>query len=198
MLDFTPVRQKTMTMQEFAQALSLDQLRTLTEASVERMVTLLDLCTDADVTFVPDDPNARDDAAADPAERALAWTLGHNIVHATASGEEYAAVATEFARGVPFHGRPRYETPWQQITTVEQCRQRLHESRRIRVVSLDMWPDDPHMDVGIVYWNGSGWVNAVGIFVWGLVHDDDHYRQMQNTVRQAHAARMSTAIQKQA
>ena len=74
-----------------------------------------------------------------------------------------------------------------------QCRQRLLESRRIRLASLDMWPDDPHLDVGTVYWDGSGWVNAVGMFVWGLAHDDDHYRQMQKIVRQAHAARTPTS-----
>ena len=152
MLDFTLVRHKTVTMQEFATPLSRDQLRQFTNESVARMVALLDACTDADVTFIPDDPDARDDAAADPHNRTLAWTLSHNVVHASASGEEYAAVATEFARGVPFHGRPRYETPWQQVTTVAQCRQRLLESRRIRLASLDMWPDDPHLDVGTVYW----------------------------------------------
>jgi hypothetical protein len=197
MLDFTPVRQKTMMMQEFAQVLSRDELRQLTNESIDRMMALLDNCIDIDVTFIPDDPDARDDAAADPNDRSLAWTLGHNVVHATASGEEYAAVATEFARGVPFHGRPRYETPWQHITTVAQCRQRLEESRRIRVASLDMWPDEPHFEVGTVYWDGSGWVNAVGIFVWGLAHDDDHYRQMQKITHQAHAARSSAVLYQQ-
>ena len=81
--------------------------------------------------------------AADPADRRLAWTVAHNIVHATASGEEYAAVAADLARGVDFHGRPRFETPWQSVTTVEQCRRRLEESRRIRLASLRMWPIGP-------------------------------------------------------
>src|SRR5262245_986468 len=125
MLDFTPVRQKRMTMQAFVMALSREQLRQLTDELVQRMLTLLECCIDADVTFVPEDPDANDPAAADPTDLQLAWTLGHNIVHATASGEEYAAVAAEFARGVSFHGRPRYETPWQQVRTVAQCRQRL-------------------------------------------------------------------------
>ena len=189
MLDFTPVRQKVVTMQVFAETLAPNELRQLTEESVERMLALLATCTDPDVTFIPDDPLARDDAAADSNDRTLAWTLSHNVVHTTASGEEYAAVATEFARGIPFHGRPRYETPWQHITTVAQCRQRMEESRRIRVASLAMWPDAPHLDVGTVYWDGSGWVNAIGIFVWGLAHDDDHYRQMQKIVDQAHTLR---------
>ena len=112
MLDFTPVKRQETTMNAFAAGLTIADLRRLTEESVAGLAALLDGLVDADVTFVPDDPDARDDAAADPADRALAWTLGHVIVHTTASAEEYAAVATELARGVPFHGRPRYETPW--------------------------------------------------------------------------------------
>ncbi|GAB4204069.1 MAG: DinB family protein [Roseiflexaceae bacterium] len=189
-LDFSPVRNGLISMNDFAAALSLDQLGALTSASIDRMLALLETCTDADVVFVPDDPAANDDAAADPADRGLAWTLGHNIVHATASGEEYAAVATELARGVPFHGRPRYETPWQSVTTVAQCRQRLEESRRIRLASLGMWPDVPHLDNGYVAWSTSGWVNAKGIFVWGLAHDADHERQMRGIIEQAQEVRL--------
>ena len=185
-LDFAPVRTRVVSMNDFAASLSLEQLRLLTEASVERMLALLDTATDAAVVFVPDDPEANDEAAADPSDRGLAWTFGHNVVHATASAEEYAAVATELARGVPFHGRPRYETPWERITTVAQCRQRLEESRRIRVASLGMWPDEPHLENGYVAWSSSGWVNAKGIFVWGLAHDADHERQMQKILEQVH------------
>ncbi|NJO83867.1 MAG: DinB family protein [Blastochloris sp.] len=189
MLDFTLVRQRTISMNDFAHALTINDLRQYTTESVNRMLRLLDACANADIIFVPDDPDANDSAAADAADRGLAWTFGHNIVHTTASAEEYAAIATELARGVPFHGRPRYETPWQQITNVEQCRQRLLESRRIRLASLDMWPDTPNLEIGYVAWDTSGWVNAKGIFVWGLAHDDDHYHQMEQIVRQAHAAR---------
>lgn len=193
MLDFTSVKRGERTMQDLAAALTLDDLRRLTEESVAALEILLDGLEDADVVFVPDDPDALDAAAADPAERHLPWTLEHVIVHTTASGEEYAAVASEFARGVPFHGRPRYETPWRQVTTVVQCRQRLAESRRIRLASLGMWPDAPHLDVGTVYWDGSGWVNARGIFAWGLAHDDDHRRQLEAIVAQARAARGAVA-----
>jgi len=189
MLDFTAVRSGQQLMNDVTAALSLDDLRALTRESVRRMLALLDICTDSDITFIPDDPDARDDAAANSADRRLAWTLGHNVVHTTASAEEYAAVATELARGVEFHGRPRYEVAWQTVTTVDQCRARLHESRRMRVASLDMWPNQPHLDVGYVAWSTSGWVNAKGIFVWGLVHDDDHYRQMQKILEQAHMLR---------
>ena len=71
------------------------------------------------------------------------------------------------------------------MTTLAQCRQRLAESRRIRLASLGMWPDEPHLDNGVVYWDGSGWVNAKGIFAWGLAHDDDHRRQAEGIIRQA-------------
>ena len=189
MLTFAPVKRGERTMNDFAADLTLDDLRRATEESVAALGALLDDLDDADVTFVPDAPDALDEAAADPAERRLAWTLAHVIVHTTASGEEYAAVASEFARGVPFHGRPRFETPWRAVTTVAGCRQRLAESRRIRVASLGMWPDAPHLDVGAVYWQGSGWVNAKGIFAWGLAHDADHLRQARAIVAQAKARR---------
>jgi len=187
MLDFTTVKRGDRTMNDLATTLTLADLRDLTNASIDRFASLLDGLTDDAVVFVPDDPDAHD-SAGDQADRQLAWTLGHVVVHATASGEEYAAVAAEFARGVPFHGRPRYETPWQTMQTIEQCRERLSESRRIRLASLAMWPDTPHLDIGTVYWDGSGWVNAQGIFLWGLAHDADHERQLHGIITQARAA----------
>jgi len=194
MLDFTPVKRDERTMNELVTGLTVEDLARLTEESVGRLEALLEGLTDADVTFVPNDPSADDAAATDPADRALAWTLGHVIAHTTASGEEYAAVATEFARGVPFHGRPRYETPWWEVMTLAQCRQRLDESRRIRLASLGMWPDTPHLEVGHVYWDTSGWVNAKGIFAWGLAHDNDHRRHLEEIACQAAAARGVTRL----
>ncbi len=44
-----------------------------------------------------------------------------------------------------------------------------------------------------MYWDGSGWVNARGIFAWGLAHDDDHRRQLEAIVAQARAARGAVA-----
>jgi hypothetical protein len=148
---------------------------------------------DADVVFVPEDPDARDDAAAYPADRDRAWTVAHNVVHATASGEEYAAAAAGLARGIEYHGRPRYETPWQRVTTVAACRQRLEESRRIRLASLRMWPDRPDLDKGYTPWKRSGWVNAQGIFAWGLAHDQSHRAQIAKILRQVRNLQMASA-----
>ena len=191
MPDFTPVNGYAIPMDRFVREWdpTPDELARLTEASIDRFLALLAGATDADVVFVPDDPAANDGAAADASERNLAWTVAHNVVHATASGEEYAAVAAELARGVDFHGRPRYETPWRSVTTVEGCRRRLEESRRMRLASLRMWPDAPNLTKGYCPWRESGWVNAQGIFAWGLAHDRSHHAQVGAILGQARAVR---------
>ena len=182
--DFTAVSTYRTPMFDFAQPYSLDELRIMTQEAVNAFMRLLSEATDEIVRFVPDDPDAKDSAAADPADVRLAWNIAHNIVHATASADEYATVAAELARGIEFHGRPRSETAWQRVTTIEQCRQRLRESLRLRLASLEMWPDVPNLKVGYAPWRESGWVNAKGIFVWGLPHDDSHIRQIGKILKQ--------------
>src|SRR5215469_15379775 len=122
-----------------------EDLRRLTKQLITQVTKMLRRCVDADVTFVPVDPQASDPGAADE-EQNVAWTLGHIIVHMTASAEEAAAIAAELARGVSYHGRSRYEVPWRSVTTVAECKARLLESGRIRCASLDMWPDRPHFE----------------------------------------------------
>ena len=105
MLDCTPVRTRQMTMQQFASAFTRDDLARWTELSVARFLLLLDAARDVAVSFLPDDPEANDPYAADPADQHLAWPLGHVIAHTTASADEYATVAAEIARVVsPFMG----------------------------------------------------------------------------------------------
>jgi hypothetical protein len=188
MLDFTPVRDEEMTMPELVAGLTPDDLRRLTNEMVDTLLDLISDALDADVVFEPEDPEAHDKYAKDEAEVDMPWTLGHVIVHTTASSEEAAAVAAELARGVRFHGRSRSEVPWQTITTIEQCRQRLEESRRIRLASLDMWPDEPYLENTYKYF-GLEHINAVTRFVFGLKHADDHLGQIVEIVRQAKVAR---------
>jgi hypothetical protein len=188
MLDFQAVREKRMTLAELVTGLTSDDLANLTNEMVDTLLGLIADCTDADVTLVPQDPIADDPHAATEAEIKMAWTLGHVIVHVTASSEESAFLATEMARGVAPHGRSRYETHWQTVTTMEQCRRRLEESRRMRLASLDLWPDEPHLD-SYEAWPGGPQVNAIGRFVLGLSHDDSHVGQMADIVQQARAAR---------
>lgn len=186
MLDFAAVRRKEKTYDDLVAGLSRDDLRQLTNEMVDTMLALIADCTDEDVVFVPLDPKANDPYAADEADREIAWTLGHLVVHTTASAEESAFLAAEMARGVAPHGRSRSEVPWQTVTTIEQCRQRLEESRRMRLATLDVWPDEPYTDVHQQIWGGNS-VNAYGRFILGLGHDTSHLEQIAEVVRQAKA-----------
>ena len=183
MLDFARLRNKEITLAEMTAGMTRNDLRRLTNEMVDTMLALIANCTDADVTFVPDDPEAYDLAATTHSEVNLPWTLGHVIVHTTASAEEYAALAAEQARGIEYHGRSRCEVYWESITTIAQCCYRLEESRRIRLGSLEMWPDRPYLD-NLFESRSYGSFNAYGRFVLGLRHDNDHLRQISNIVGQ--------------
>jgi len=187
MLDFAPVRNKEKRLSDLAIGLDIAALRRLTNEMIDHMLALIADCTDAAVVFEPNDPDAYDSYATDEADKDLAWTLGHVIVHVTASAEESAALAAELARGVEFHGRSRAEVPWQTVTTMAQCRHRLEESRRMRLAALDMWPDTPDLKNYYVPQPGAGRVNAPTRFISGLKHDDDHLGQIADIVRQAEA-----------
>jgi hypothetical protein len=146
MLDFSPVFRKETTLAELTAGLELSDLAALANEVIDTIQDLIADCVDQDVTFVPVDPNAHDTYPASEEETDLAWTLGHVIVHTTAGSEEAAFIAAELARGVEFHGRSRSEVPWESVTTIEQCRQRLEESRRMRLGTLQVWPNEPHLD----------------------------------------------------
>ena len=165
--------------------LTRGDLARLTNEMVDTMLNLIGDCTDADVQFVPDDPDAYDPFAEDEKDIDLAWTLGHVIVHVNASCEESAALAAELARGVEFHGRSRFEIPWESVTEIFECRQRLEESRRICLASLEMWPDNPHLDNYYQVRAEAPRINAIGRYVYGLTHAESHLLQMEEIVRQA-------------
>jgi hypothetical protein len=188
MLDFTAVRNKEMTYAELVADLTVADLRDLTNGIVDYQLGLLASCTDADVLFVPDDPDAHDPYAADESEKEISWTLGHLIVHVTASSEESAALAAEMARGVVRDGRSRSEVPWETVKTVAQCRHRLEESRRMRLASLEMWPDEPHLD-NVKEHERVGKIDAFVRFVFGLSHDQGHLAQIEDVIAQAKVAR---------
>lgn len=170
--------------------LTLDEMRSWTNKMIDTQLALIADATDADVMFQPVDPKADDPYAENAADVTLPWTLGHIIVHVTASSEESAFLAAELARGVAFHGRSRWEVPWQTVTTVAQCRARLAESRRMRLASLDMWPDKPDLENSYQPWEGAPQNNAVRRFMSGLRHDNSHVEQIAEVLRQAHAARI--------
>lgn len=189
MLSFQAVRDKEITFAELVTDLTRDDLRDLTNEMIDTMLGLIADCVDADVIFEPVDPQAHDPYAATPVEVNLAWNLGHVVVHTTASAEEAAAIAAELARGVEHHGRSRYEVPWEEMKTIEGCRQRLEESRRMRLASLEMWPEEAHLENAYEVWSDRPMVNAIGQFVLGLMHEESHLEQIEEIVRQAQVAR---------
>lgn len=189
MLDFQAYSEKKITLSQLTEGVDVDSLRRASNESVDTILGLIANCTDADVVFTPVDPQANDTFAADAADANLPWSLGHLIVHSTASAEEAAALAAEQARGVEHHGRSRYETPWQTVTTIAQCRERLEESRQMRLASLGMWPAVPHME-NIIESNYFGTITPIGRFVLGLTHEFSHLAQIAEVVRQAQAARI--------
>lgn len=188
MLDFAAVRRGEKTIADLAAGLTIDDLRVLTNEMVDRQLSQIGSATDADVVFTPLDPGADDPYAADEAERNISWSLGHLIVHVTASSEEGAFIAAEMARGIEPHGRSRSEIPWESVTTIAQCRHRLEESRRMRLAMLDVWPDKPYLDLTTQQNPSAPALNAIGRFLRGLSHDASHLDQIDEVVRQAKAA----------
>lgn len=193
--DFTPLLERQTTPIEFAANYTVDDLRAMTDPSIDAMLGFLDGLEDADVTFDPIDPHA-DDPYAAPGEENIGWSLAHLIVHVTASSEEGAALSSLLARGIPTKERPRYETPWRDVTTVAGCVARLEESRRMRHAYLDTWPDAPFLDVyrdvSEKFTAHFGLMNAPAAYIFGLSHEVGHFDQFRDVRQQALAARNAT------
>jgi hypothetical protein len=193
MLDFSPLRRRERTIQELAEGLNRPDLAALTVEMCDRQLELIADAGDFDVTFLPEDPEAHDAYADDPSLVGLPWTLGHVILHATASSEESAALALTLARGLPFTGRSRYEVPWKEATTIAFVRHRIEESRRMRLAMLEAWPDLPHHENFYSTVEGRPPINCLGRFLSGLSHDDSHLEQIGKVLTQAKAARTDQA-----
>lgn len=192
MIDFGPLRRREASLQDLAQGLKLADLGKLTEEMCGLQLASIDDAVDEDVVLVPDDPEANDTFAAKPEDVGLSWTLGHVVVHTTASAEESAALALVLARGLPVERRSRYEVPWEQATTVEFIRHRIRESLRMRLSMLAAWPDKPHLDNFYAPYEGRPPMNALGRFLGGLAHDDSHLEQMRKIMVQARQLRAQT------
>lgn len=188
MIDFSPFNRKEMTLHEIAiaQKVTREDLIAMTNEVADLQREMLSTATDADILFVPDDPEANDPGAGEATN--VGWTFAHVLVHMTASGEEGAARSLSLARGVPINERSRYETPWETIQTVAQCVQRVEESRRMRLTMLSAWPDQPLYDVTVERPH-FGTLNAISIYLIGVFHDDMHIPQLRRTLEQAQAAR---------
>lgn len=194
MIDFSGIDNKTQVIYDLAQAYTVEDLRRVTNESIDFMLNILRDLTDADVTFDPLDPKA-DDPYAKEGEEKIGWSLAHLVVHVTATSEEWAAYSPILARGIPYGADPRlrYETEWTAVTTHTQCIQRLEESRRMRLGALDMWPDAPNLELkrqlSPRYVELFGEMNAPALFLFGLYHEVGHRAQFEDVRQQAMAAR---------
>jgi DinB superfamily len=191
MLDFSPVQRGEKTSQELAANLTREDLADLTDEMCDLQLEAIADAVDEDVDFVPDDPEANDTFAAKPEDVGLSWTLGHVVVHATASSEESAALALTLARGLPVTGRSRYEVAWEGVRTASYLRDRIEESRRMRLAMLEAWPDKPHLDNFYVAYEGRPPMNALGRFLGGLSHDASHLEQIRKIMVQARSRRQA-------
>jgi hypothetical protein len=188
MLDFTPIREKTIPWPEFVKDIRHPQLIDLTNELSDIQLALIQGCTDAHVTFQPVDPEAHDPYAADAKDEDLAWNLGHVIVHSLASSEESAYLAVELARGVEYETRrSRYEVPWETVTVVQQCRVLIEQSHRMILGMLAGWPDQPFTEN--TYTSPSGIeVNCYIRFLFGMNHAEGHLNQIAEIIRQGNEA----------
>ena len=194
MIDFGPLRRKEASLQDLASGLSHDDLGRLTREMCAAQLAAIEDATDDDVVMVPDDPDANDTFASQPGDVGLSWTLGHVVVHTTASSEESAALALVLARGLPVEGRSRYEVPWEQARTVAFIRHRIEESLRMRLAMLAAWPDEPDLENFYSPYEGRPPMNAVGRFIGGLAHDDSHLEQMQKIMSQVRQRQVSPRV----
>jgi hypothetical protein len=189
MIDFTPVRTEQITWPEFAAKFNKQDLINEVNQLTDAILEILTDCSDFAVAFTPQDPEAHDPFAEDPADEDLAWNLGHLIAHITASNEESAFLGAELARGVEVEPRrSRFETDWKTITTIDQVRQRLQESRRMVLACLDIWPDAPFLENFYLAHSGME-ITPVLRVLFGYNHASDHLPQIQEVIRQAKTAK---------
>jgi DinB superfamily len=177
MIDFAAWRRGDRSLSDLCRGLSGEELARLTDEVSDSLIRLLKNASDADLSVDPQDAQA---------ENGIGWTASHVIAHVTASSEESASHGLTLARGVEVAQRSRYETPWEDLSTVESCRNRVQESRRMQQAMLAAWPDRPRLDLT---WTFNPQrvppMNAIERVALGLGHCDGHLPQIADALRQA-------------
>jgi DinB superfamily len=179
-IDFAAIHAGKTTFSDQVSHVSYKDLRPYTDEAFEAVRSSISSATDAMVTFVPYDPQATEGD-----ERG--WTLAHVITHLTAVLEGAAASASVMARGVQIEGGLilHYETPWEEIQTMQRVQARLAESQRICHAYLDAWPEQPHLDIMVTRNPTFGPMNAIGRYAFAISHAYMHCEQLKEIVRQA-------------
>ena len=193
-VDLKPLLERSVKIKEFAAPLTKDDLRDLTNEASDILREIISGCSDAQLAFEPEDPDANDPDAASDDEQKIGWSVAHLVLHVTASSEEGAAMSALLARGVEPEGRLRYEPDWRELTTKDQALHRIEESRRMRLAELETWPDKPHLDIfrplpeDPRYDRRRNQMNAFGSFIFGVMHEYGHHDQIRRVVSEAAAA----------
>lgn len=188
MIDFSPITNKKTNWTRFGMQFCLQDLADQTNWLTDQILDLIAEATDEDAVFAPVDPEAHDPYAENPDDENLGWNLAHVIVHITASNEESAFLAAELARGVEVEPRrSRWEVDWESVTTIKQVRERLEESRRILLASLEMWPNEAHVENYYKTERGLK-ITPMVRFLLGQNHAMQHIEQIKDILRQSNAA----------
>lgn len=194
-IDFTPLEKDEIKAIDIVkqQNITFDDVREEIQRLYDLTASFIEGTTDAEISFVPYDPDADDPFAVTEEEKNIGWTLGHLVAHVTASNEESAVFTSLLARGIAQGGRIRTETPWQEMNTTAKAFQRLEESKRIILAYLDAIPDDPNLETLRVFGsersaNFFGPTNALASIVMGLSHHNGHIEQFKEVRRQAKEA----------
>src|SRR5258708_6635136 len=179
-IDFSAIRSGKATYANLISHIGSTDLRPSTDKAFEAVRSSISSATDGVVTFVPHAPQSLE-------EDERGWTLAHIIAHLTAVLEGDAALASVLARGVQIESGLHllYETPWEEIQTVQQVQARLAESQRICHAYLDTWPEQPHLDTTVTLGPLLGPMNAIGTHMFAIGHVYMHYEQLKEIVRQA-------------
>lgn len=197
-IDYTPLYNGDVKWYDLAQDLTFEQLRDEVNRLYDETHAIIERNTDAQIAFLPYDPEANDPYAETEAEKHIGWTLGHLVAHVTATNEEAAAFTSLLARGIPQSGRIRTETPWEDVDTTDKALQRLEESRRIVLAYLDTLPDAPNLNTYREFSNERvqnyfGDINAPAAMLTGLSHHNEHMAQFREVERQAQEAAPESA-----
>ena len=155
----------------------------LLDEVLNAMDVVLAGATDAEVVFVPDDPQATD------SDEGQGWTAAHIVAHVTAGLEEVSAAASTLARGAEMTGRLRYEVPWETLTSADAVRHRLVESRRMCRAFLDTWPDEPHLENTYTPFPSLGPLTGPMRLILSLGHARGHLPQLEAVIHQSRMAR---------
>jgi hypothetical protein len=176
-IDLEAVRRGQISYADLMRNVRHADLYTMTDELFANIESIFAKATDAAVLFVP-----RDAAASDQSEQG--WTMTHIVTHLTATLEGSAAAAAMLARGVQAKERLRYETPWQNLSTLQMVQARLQESHRMCRAFLDVWPDEPHLDIIVTPVPLLGPIDAIGVYAIGIAHSQGHLAQLRDTLRQ--------------